>query len=389
MKDHDDSRNPGSQGALRRANRARIVAELRRGGHPSQADLARMTELAPATVSNIVRDLERDGIVVIEGTGRARRVRLDPTGGRLVAGIDYGHRHVTVALAGADGVVHAERRADLPAGLPARDGLRIATGLLDELVTAAATTVDELAAVGMGIPAPLDSRTGRVGSPTILPGWVDMPAAEVASESLGRPVVVDNDANLGALAELRWGSGAEVSNLIYVKLSEGVGAGLITDGRLFRGPSGTAGEFGHTTVDELGALCRCGNRGCLETRVAARHVVDLLRPVVGRELTIGEIVARARDGDRGCARVLADTGEEAGRAIADMCNVFNPELVAVGGELAQAGELLLVPMRRAVARRGIPGAVEGLRIATASLGAQAPVLGAVAAALDSVITIDH
>ncbi|MFP5020475.1 ROK family transcriptional regulator [Pseudonocardia phyllosphaerae] len=388
MQEQDDRRNPGSQGALRRANRARVVAELQRGGTPSQAELARTTALAPATVSNIVRDLEADGVVVVDGNGRRRRIRLDPTGGRLVAGIDYGHRHVTVALGDSDGTIHSERRTDLAAGLDARDGMRIAAGLLDELVTAVGTTVDGLAAVGMGIPAPLDSRSGRVGSPTILPGWVGVPAVEIASDCLGRPVVVDNDANLGALAELRWGSGTEVANLIYVKLSDGVGAGLITDGRLFRGPSGTAGEFGHTTVDELGTLCRCGNRGCLETRIAARNVVQLVSTVAGRDLSVGEIVARARGGDRACARVLADTGEEAGRAVADMCNVFNPELVAIGGELAQAGDLLLDPLRRAVIRRGIPGAVESLEITTATLGARAHVLGGIAAALDSVTVVD-
>lgn len=374
---------PGSQSALRRANRARIIAELGRGRAPSQAELARVTGLAAATVSNIVRDLERDGLVRIAGSGGRRWVHLQPAGHGLAASVDYGHRHVTVAMAGPDAVLVAERRASLAPDTSADEGLRIAAGLLAEILAEAGLGVGDLAGLAMGLPAPIDTRTGTVGSLTILPQWVGVPAAELAAEVFGLPVVVDNDANLGALAEHRWGRGTGVSNLVYLKLSEGVGAGMIMDGRLYRGPAGTAGEIGHTTVDEFGAVCRCGNRGCLETLVAARQVTELLRPVSGRELAIGEIVRRARAGDRGCARVIGDTGLQVGRAVADLCNIVNPELVIVGGELAQGGELLLAPMRQVAARRGIPSAVDTLDVTTAGLGAAAHVLGGIALAFDT------
>ncbi|MGD9528391.1 ROK family protein [Pseudonocardia sp.] len=374
---------PGSQGALRRANRARILGELRRGRTPTQADLARETGLAPATVSNIVRDLLRDGMVAVDDSGGRRILRLSPAGSGLAASIDYGHRHVMVALADAEARIIAERRADLAQDLPAEQGLAVAARLLHEVLAEAGADLGSLAGIGMGLPAPIDSRTGTVGSPTILPGWVGLPAATLAGAAFGRPVTVDNDANLGALAELRWGCGAGTANLAYLKLSEGVGAGLIVDGRLFRGPNGTAGEIGHTTVDEFGALCRCGNRGCLETVVAARRVVDLLRPVVGRELSIGEVVAAARSGDRACARAIGDTGLQVGRAVADLCNLVNPEMIIVGGELAQAGDLLLAPMRQVIARCGVPSAVDGIRLTTATLGARAHVLGGITLAFES------
>ncbi|ANY09298.1 ROK family transcriptional regulator [Pseudonocardia sp. HH130630-07] len=383
MPDPSPADRPGSQAALRRANRDRVLAGLRTAGEaPTQADLVRRTGLAPATVSTIVRDLRRDGLVTVAEVGRRRRVRLRAGAAGVAVGVDYGHRHVTVATAGADGLITAERRAELAPGLPARDGLALAAGLLGEVLAELGAGIDDLAGIGMGLPAPIDTRTGGVGSLTILPTWVGLPAARLAAEAFGRPVVVDNDANLGALAEQRWGRGSGVDALVYLKLSEGVGAGLIMDGRLYRGPAGTAGEIGHTTVDEFGALCRCGNRGCLETLIAARHVADLLRPLLERDVAIGEVVARARAGERAFARVINDVGLRVGAAIADVCNMLNPQMIVVGGELAQADDLLLEPIRQVVSRRGIPSATDQARLTTAGLGARAHVLGAAAVALE-------
>jgi predicted NBD/HSP70 family sugar kinase len=216
---------------------------------------------------------------------------------------------------------------------------------------------------------------------SILPGWVGVPAAQLASEHFERPVEVDNDANLGVLAEHTWGAGQGCRDLAYLKLSDGVGAGLFLDGRLYRGRNGTAGEIGHTTFDEFGTVCRCGNRGCLETIVAARCVIDLLESRFGPGLTIADVVGRAQAGDTACARVLSDTGRQAGVAVANLCNLFNPERILIGGELALAGELILAPMRESVRRCGIPSSTQDLTIELAALGSRGPVLGALALAL--------
>ncbi len=150
---------------------------------------------------------------------------------------------------------------------------------------------------------------------------------------------------------------------------------------MFRGRNGTAGEIGHTTFDEFGAVCRCGNRGCLETIVAARAVVELLEPRYGSQLTIADIVQMANEGDAACIRVLSDTGRHAGVAVANLCNLFNPERILIGGELALAGELMLAPMRESARRCGIPSSTYDLKIELAELGALATALGAVALAL--------
>jgi predicted NBD/HSP70 family sugar kinase len=377
----DDRFGPGSQAALRNANQQRVLEMLKVAGELTQAQIARDTGLAPATVSNIVRDLTAAGVLDDADSGKRRKaVRLARAAG-LVVGIDFGHRHVTVAVADLAHRILVERRRTLAPAISARDALGQASALLDDAMAEIGAQTSDVVAIGMGLPAPIDSRTGEVGAVSILPGWVEVPAARLASEHFGQPVEVDNDANLGVLAEQMWGGGRGCDNLAFLKLADGVGAGLIIDGRLYRGRNGTAGEIGHTTFDEFGAVCRCGNRGCLETIVAAKAVVELLESRHGSNLSISDVVRLAGEGDTACARVLADTGRHAGVAVASLCNLFNPERILIGGELALAGELLLAPMRESVRRCGIPSSTEGLTIALAELGPRAPVLGAVALAL--------
>jgi predicted NBD/HSP70 family sugar kinase len=175
-----------------------------------------------------------------------------------------------------------------------------------------------------------------------------------------------------------------VASSAYLKLSDGVGAGLMLNGQLYRGRIGTAGEIGHTTMQEYGTLCRCGNRGCVETLASSQAVLGLLRPTHGGRLTIARLVELARGGDAGCRRVLADTGRHVGIAVANLCNLFNPDRIIVGGELARAGELLLDPLRLTLVRYGIPSAVADLDLVVGELGERAQLLGAVALAAGNV-----
>lgn len=381
--DLDESR-PGSQTSLRTANERRVIEALRDGGELTQAELSRRTGLSPATVSNIVHALRETGLVehaADEHQGRrGRGVRLVGSAGYVV-GLDFGHRHLSVALADLTHEVVGERSGPLAAGHRFDDGLRVAGEVLDGLLAAVGADRSAVVGAGMTLPAPLDSRTNEVGAPSVLPGWVGVNAPRVASQTLGFAVHVDNDANLGALAEHLWGAGSGARNLVYIKIGEGIGAGLVLDGHLFRGGSGAAGEIGHTTIDEGGAVCRCGNRGCLETIVSTTQVLALLAPTHGPGLTVADVVAAAAGGDVGCRRILADTGRAIGIAVANLCNIINPELILIGGELAQAGDLLLDPMRDVVARYGVPGAVRDVVIAPARLGSRAELLGAVALGL--------
>ena len=386
--DNGDSQRPGSQSSLKSANQHRVVRALQTSGELTQAEIARRTGLAPATVSNMVKELTAAGMVAVPGGDhpgqRGRAVKLTRKMG-LAVGIDFGHRHLTVAVADMAHQVLAEERVELGAGHRAEDGVVQAGALLDAALDRLGCDRTSVLAVGMGLPAPLETDTGEVGGPSILPGWVGVDAAAIASEYLGTAVHVDNDANLGVLAEHMWGAGRGTTDLAYIKLSDGVGAGLVLDGRLYRGRGGTAGEIGHLTLDEFGQVCRCGNRGCLETLVASHVLIGLLAPSRGPDLTIADIVAMAEGGDAACIRVLADTGRHVGVAAASLCNLVNPERLVIGGELALAGELLLGPMREVVGRYAVPSAVRSLDIRVAELGPRAQVLGAVALGLRSAL----
>jgi predicted NBD/HSP70 family sugar kinase len=201
------------------------------------------------------------------------------------------------------------------------------------------------------------------------------PAEQLAAR-LGLHVHLDNDANLGALAEVTLGAGVGARDAIYLMVSGGVGAGLILGGELYRGTGGTAGELGHVLVDESGPICRCGNRGCLEMMAGGRAITALLRDSHGDAITLDEVMALAADGDSGARRAIADSGRVLGRSIAALVNAFTPELVIVGGAVSAAGDVLLDPLQEAVHRYAIPSAAADVRITRGVLGERAEVLGA-------------
>ena len=375
---------PGSQTSLHRANLERVVRAVRMAGSLTQAEIARGTGLSAATVSNIVRELKDGGTVDVTPTSaggrRARSVSLSGDAG-VVVGVDFGHTHLRVAVGNLAHQVLAEESEPLDVDASSADGFGRAEHLVNRLIETTGTSPGKVIGVGLGVPGPIDVVSGTLGSTAILPGWSGINPSDELASRLGVPVYVDNDANLGALGELVWGSGRGVKDLAYIKVASGVGAGLVIDGRIYRGPGGTAGEIGHITLDESGPVCRCGNRGCLETFTAARYVLPLLRPSHGPDLTMERVVQLAREGDPGCRRVVGDVGRHIGSGVANLCNLLNPSRVVLGGSLAEAGELVLGPIRDSVSRYSIPSAARHLSVLPGALGGRAEVLGALALVL--------
>ncbi|MFE2289194.1 ROK family protein [Streptomyces sp. NPDC059443] len=375
---------PGSQSSLHRANLERVVRAVRLAGSLTQAEIARTTGLSAATVSNIVRELKEAGTVEVTDTSaggrRARSVSLSGDAG-IVIGVDFGHTHLRVAVGNLAHQVLAEEAEPLDVDASWVDGFDRAEALVGRLIAGIGVGRDKVIGVGLGVPGPIDVESGTLGSTAILPGWAGINPRQELSQRLGVPVYVDNDANLGALGELVWGSGRGVKDLAYIKVASGVGAGLVINGQIYRGPGGTAGEIGHITLDESGPVCRCGNRGCLETFAAARYVLPLLQSSHGPELTMERVVELARGGDPGCRRVITDVGRHIGSGVASLCNLLNPSRVVLGGSLADAGELVLAPIRESVGRYAIPSAARQLSVLTGSLGGRAEVLGALALVL--------
>ncbi|EST31082.1 transcriptional regulator [Streptomyces niveus NCIMB 11891] len=353
-------------------------------GSLTQAEIARSTGLSAATVSNIVRELREGGTVEVTPTSaggrRARSVSLSGDAG-IVIGVDFGHTHLRVAVGNLAHQVLAEESEPLDVDASSAYGFGRAEELVERLIEATGIGRQKVIGVGLGVPGPIDVVSGTLGSTSILPGWTGINPSEEMAGRLGVPVYVDNDANLGALGELVWGSGRGVKDLAYIKVASGVGAGLVIDGQIYRGPGGTAGEIGHITLDESGPVCRCGNRGCMETFTAARYVLPLLRSSHGRDLTMERVVQLAREGDPGCRRVIADVGRHIGSGVANLCNLLNPSRVVLGGDLAEAGELVLAPIRESVSRYAIPSAARQLSVLPGALGGRAEVLGALALVL--------
>lgn len=375
---------PGSQSSLHRANLERVVRAVRLAGSLTQAEIARATGLSAATVSNIVRELKEGGTVEVTDTSaggrRARSVSLSGDAG-IVIGVDFGHTHLRVAVGNLAHQVLAEDSEPLDVDASWAEGFDRAEALVGRLIEGVGVGRDKVIGVGLGVPGPIDVESGTLGSTAILPGWAGINPRRELSSRLGVPVYVDNDANLGALGELVWGSGRGVKDLAYIKVASGVGSGLVINGQIYRGPGGTAGEIGHITLDESGPVCRCGNRGCLETFAAARYVLPLLQGSHGPELTMERVVELAREGDPGCRRVITDVGRHIGSGVASLCNLLNPSRVVLGGSLAEAGELVLAPIRESVGRYAIPSAARQLSVLTGSLGGRAEVLGALALVL--------
>ncbi|MCF3105192.1 ROK family transcriptional regulator [Streptomyces roseoverticillatus] len=375
---------PGSQSSLHRANLERVVRAVRTAGSLTQAEIARTTGLSAATVSNIVRELKEGGTVEVTPTSsggrRARSVSLSGDAG-VVVGVDFGHTHLRVAVGNLAQRVLAEDAEPLDVDASAAQGLDRAEQLVRRLIDDAGIDPGKIIGVGLGVPGPIDVETGTLGSTAILPGWAGTNPRDELASRLSVPVHVDNDANLGALGELVWGAGRGASDLAYIKVASGVGAGLVINGQIYRGPGGTAGEIGHITLDESGPVCRCGNRGCLETFTAARYVLPLLHSAHGTDLTVARMVQLAREGDPGCRRVISDVGRHIGSGVANLCNLLNPRRVVLGGDLAPSGELVLAPIRESVSRYAIPSAARQLEVVPGALGGRAEVLGALALVL--------
>jgi predicted NBD/HSP70 family sugar kinase len=383
----------GTLGWLRERNRQRVLGALREQGKTSQAGIARATGLSRTTVSKVVAELKGTGLVdVLEvrpsdprgahgGRPSAQLTLRDSS--TAVVGIDFGHSHVQVAVGDLAHNVLAERICDLDVNHRAMEALDASARMVDEVLAQAGVRRRDVVGVGIGIPGPVDRVRGTVGSATILPGWIGLRIDAEMEARLMLPVQIENDANLGALAELTWGSGRDCSNFAYIKAATGIGAGIVIDGKLLRGATGTAGEIGHTTLDGGGALCYCGNRGCLETVASGPAIVHLVANGGGARLTLGGVIALAAEGDVRCRRALSDAGREIGIAVAGLCNLINPERVVVGGLLSRAGDLVLDPIRSSIRRYAVQAAAERVEVVPAVFVERAELLGCLALALQT------
>ncbi len=383
------TRDPLS-GARRQYSQDQILHALRVAGSATRADLIKATGLSRATVAAAVARLLAAGLVqevpTVKGrTGPGRpatTLRLAAPRG-VVIGLDFGHSHLRAAVADLAGQILIEQRRELQVDNSPDDALDAAADEFDQLLNLIDADVGDVTSVAMGLPSPVERGTGRVVTNSILPGWIDHRPARELQQRIHLPVLLDNDANLAALGEMTYGAAVGVRNFIYVKASTGIGTGLVLDGRLYRGETGTAGELGHVQTEPSGAVCRCGNRGCLETLVAVPHILASLQHMHREPLTISDVLQLVAAGDVSARRVVIDAGRAIGRPLADLCNLLNPGMLVVGGELAAAGKSFTAGIREAIDRHTQLSIADAVTIRTSVLADRADVLGAIALAIQA------
>ncbi|MFO7655090.1 MAG: ROK family transcriptional regulator [Candidatus Krumholzibacteriia bacterium] len=365
----------------------RLIWEERR---ISRADIARTAALSRSTVSEIVSELLPTGLVAEVGEGPSR-------GGRrpivlefqddvcVILGVEMGGSHVSVALTDLRGRVVAWQRREHPVRSDPPGTRRAIAELCRSCLDVPAAVGRPLVGIGVAVPSPVDPSQPDRLSTVVLPAWMGRLGLEALGEEHGVPLLVDNDANLGALAEHWWGLGVGIDNLAYIKVATGLGSGHVINGEIYRGSTGVAGEIGHMAIDPHGGLCICGLRGCLatlvggsalEARAAALATEFPGSPLAKREFTVRDIEDAALAGDPLALQVVREAAQHLGTAIAGLLNLMNPAMVVLGGDFARLGELVLEPLRNRIRNRTLVSSVAAAEILASKLGPQSVAVGA-------------
>lgn len=365
-----------------------LLRLLRDGVPRTRSEIAGITGLARSTVAQRVDALLTSELIgpVSDGAstgGRPpARFAFNPRS-RVALAADLGATHARLAVTDLAGTALAETRKDLDIALGPVAVLDWVHETGVDLLAEAGRSMEELVGVGVGLPGPVEHATGRPTHPPIMPGWDGFDVIGHLEAAFGRVTVVDNDVNVMALGEqfITW---PDVDDLVLIKVSTGIGAGIISDGALRRGAQGAAGDLGHIQVSNADhALCRCGNTGCLEAVASGAAMVAQLQQTGIDVHTSRDVAEMARSGSVEVIQMLRESGRRIGEVLANVVSLLNPAVIVVGGSLADAGEHLLAGVREVVYRRSLPLATQHLRIVPGNRGEHAGVIGA------AVMVIEH
>ena len=347
----------------------------------TKADLVHLTGLARSTVSARVDALLSAGLLVAAGEAASTggrppsRVAFNPRAG-LVLAVDLGASHATIAIADLGGRIlgSTTHPLDIAGGPePVLDRMLVeAEALLSDLET----PTSALVGVGIGVPGPVEHSTGRPYNPPIMPGWDRFDIPGYVQRTFDVPVLVDNDVNILALGEhaTMW---PHVDDLIFVKVSTGIGAGIIAGGQLQRGAQGSAGDMGHVQVPRvLGSTREPGDERDLEALASGSALATALRDAGHEAHSPGDVIELVRSGNAAAIEATRQAGRDVGEVLATVVNLLNPSIIVLGGSIARAGEHLLAGVREVVYRRSIPLATQHLAIVQSQAGDRAAVLGA-------------
>jgi predicted NBD/HSP70 family sugar kinase/biotin operon repressor len=382
------NRKGSDQRHIRESNRVLILNYIRKQKTLPRSELARYTGLSRTAIGNIVDELIQEGIVLQEDrrTGDDRRTMLLSFNARAgyVLGGTLGRQHLTVLL--ADLIGTPLQRLDIPFSTidGPEEGLPHLAQALKAFIAKQQIEWKEIVGIGLGIVGPLDPLLQSTTAPTPFSGWAGVTIQPALEKALGLPVYLDNDGNMGALGESRYGAGRNERDVIYVKVGSGIAGGLILNDQLYRGCAGTAGEIGHIPVDFNGMLCHCGRYGCLETVAGKQGILLEAQRSSPTMTTMTQVIEAAREGDDGCIHALERAGNYLGFALAGLVNSLNPCLIVLDGSTLQAGDLVLHPLQKTLEAHSLQAPFTHTRVTLAEQSGLAMPFGGVATVLDAV-----
>jgi predicted NBD/HSP70 family sugar kinase len=376
---------PGSAGMMLELVRTRRAF--------TRTDLATLTGLARSTVSARVDALIDRHLLYEAGEapstgGRPPVVLAFNHAAGVVLAADLGATHSRVAVTDLAGERLAEATADIDIARGPGAVLAWLEDCFEKLLAQAGRPARDVAGIGIGLPGPVEFAPGRPVSPPIMPGWDGFPVPEALARRYGVPVLVDNDVNIMALGE-HWAHWRKIPDLLFVKVGTGIGCGIVAGGAIHRGAQGAAGDIGHIPVpDEPEAVCRCGNLGCVEAVAGGAALARRLREVGVDAGDSRDVVRLVRAGDPHAGRLVREAGRTLGGVLATLVNFFNPAVIVIGGDVAQAHEQLLAGIREIVYQRSLPLATRHLAIVRSALDDHAGVTGAAALVIEHILSPD-
>jgi predicted NBD/HSP70 family sugar kinase len=362
----------------------------------SRADISRQLDLSRSTVTEIVKELLKTGLVAEVGIGKSSGGRKPivlefQDEAKVILGIDIGATHVSVAMTNLRGDLLFWKEREYPVREDSEGTHRVINELCNESLSSQNFNYDKLLSIGVSVPSPVDPIRPEYLSETIIPSWHGKSGLERLRQKYGVPVYLDNDANLGALAEHWWGEGKNVNDLIYIKISNGIGAGYILGGKLYRGSKGIAGEMSHMPIDPNGRLCGCGLRGCLATVISAWALIDRIgtlsnlypdSSLLNGNPGIIDIENAALNGDPLATQIVTEATNYLTSAITSLVNLLNPDIIIMGGSLSRLGDLVLNPIQDKINTCALVSSVSKTKILTSKLGSKGIAIGAATLAIE-------
>ncbi|CAG7647601.1 ROK family protein [Paenibacillus allorhizosphaerae] len=369
----------GDLNLVKKINKSIVLQHIRSTSPVSRARLAELTGLTKATVSSLVAELIESRLVDEIGAGESSGGRkpvmllFNGTAGYAV-GVDLGINYIWAALTDLNGNTVEQYRLKHN-NTSVESVIADLIACIREVAGRAPDSAYGIVGIGIGIPGFSDERGNVLFAPNL--GWENVPLQQLIEQEFAIPVVIDNEANAGAVGEKQFGAGQEAAHLVYVSIGMGIGTGIIIKDELFRGSSGFSGEMGHISIQYDGKPCRCGNAGCWELYASENALLEQARAVMpGGDVSVETLIRLAEEGDLAAIECFERLGRYLGIGIVNIINSFNPELIVIGGRLAEAERWLRGAVHEVVERRSLPYPRAQLQVQFSALGAGATVLGA-------------